>query len=190
MHNNCPFFSSVVCLIFSELYLNLGNVWRSENKSGLQFLDSMVMYVCTTLVWYRKTSNLLICDIPGCFVEPVSELSCLMVCPESPVMAVPAAGNLTPMTAVTSVGRRVIMPMTAIVSARGEADAAGMWNQDFDLPADLLCIATNNIFFRSGSRSRSRSRGRRYRSRSRSNERQVLLLLCCLCFTVKTMNLM
>lgn len=40
-------------------------------------------------------------------------------------MAVPAAGNLTPMTAVTSVGRRVIMPMTAIVSARGEADAAG-----------------------------------------------------------------
>lgn len=54
-------------------------------------------------------------------------------------MAVPAAGNLTPMTAVTSVGRRVIMPTTAIVSARGEADAAG---QDLVPGPDLVVAAT------------------------------------------------
>lgn len=54
-------------------------------------------------------------------------------------MAVPAAGNLTPMTAVTSVGRQVIMPTTAIVSARGEADAAG---QDLVPGPDLVVAAT------------------------------------------------
>lgn len=74
-----------------------------------------------------------------CFVEPVSELSCQLVCPESPVMAAPAAGNLTPTTAVTSVGRVVIMPMTVIVSARGEADAAG---QHLVLGPDLVAGAT------------------------------------------------
>lgn len=54
-------------------------------------------------------------------------------------MAVPAAGNLTPTTAVTNVGRVVIMPMTVIVSARGEADAAG---QHLALGPDLVDGAT------------------------------------------------
>lgn len=54
-------------------------------------------------------------------------------------MAVPAAGNLTPTTAVTSVGRVVIMPMTVIVSARGEADAA---DQHLALGPDLEAAAT------------------------------------------------
>lgn len=48
-----------------------------------------------------------------------------MVCPESLVMAVPVADNLTPMTAVTSVGSVVIMLMTVIASTSGVVDAAG-----------------------------------------------------------------
>ncbi len=78
-----------------------------------------------TFVWQRETNNLLVCNILGCFVDPVWELRCQMVCPESLVMAVPVADNLTPMTAVTSVGNLVIMPMTVIVSTSGIVDAAG-----------------------------------------------------------------
>lgn len=62
-----------------------------------------------------------------------------MVCPESLVMAVPVADNLTPMTAVTSVGNLVIMPMTVIVSTSGIVDAAG---QDLALVPDLMAGAT------------------------------------------------
>ncbi len=78
-----------------------------------------------TFVWQRETNNLLVCNILGCFVDPVWELRCQMVCPESLVMAVPVADNLTPMTAVTSVENLVIMPMTVIVSTSGIVDAAG-----------------------------------------------------------------
>ncbi len=144
-----------------------------------------------TFVWQRETNNLLICNILGCFVDPVWELRCQMVCPESLVMAVPVADNLTPMTAVTSVGNLVIMPMTVIVSTSGIVDAAGTLTSFFYGIATWRCCVISNLsfslfIFRSGSRSRSRSHGRRYRSRSRSNERQVLLLLqlCLDRFTV------
>lgn len=104
-----------------------------------------------------------------------------MVCPESLVMAVPVADNLTPTTAVTSVGNLVIMPMTVIVSTSGIVDAAGTLTSFFiALLTDAVVISNLSFYlfvFRSGSRSRSRSHGRRYRSRSRSNERQVLSLL-------------
>lgn len=116
-----------------------------------------------------------------------------MVCPESLVMAVPVADNLTPTTAVTSVGNLVIMPMTVIVSTSGVVDAAGTLTSFIFIALLHDAVVLFLIFhfvclfvFRSASRSRSRSRGRRYRSRSRSNERQVLSLLqlCLDRFTV------
>lgn len=178
----------VVCFLVQLLFLvYLKLAWICEVCGSEKIKGDT--YECT-FVWHRETNNLLIYKILGCFVEPAWELRCLMVCPESPVMAVPAADSLTPTTAVTSVGNLVIMPTTVIVSARGVVDAAGTLINLFIVllldPVVLLIIILFLFLFRSTSRSRSRSRGRRYRSRSRSNERQVLSLLqlCLERFTV------
>lgn len=74
-----------------------------------------------------------------------------MVCPESPVMAVPVADSLTPTTAVTSVGNVVIMPTTVIVSASGVVDAAGTLVNLFIfialLPDPVVLLVTFHFVF-------------------------------------------